>query len=262
MHICCGGFILSITNLTSSVSFQVDLVNYSPFLLRTIWPLSLTMDGGRWFLIMLYVRPGNTINYWFAIVVKSVEFGDKHSIWLWYIASSARVLVLVILYLLSCDALIAVYAHLTLGWTLIGSTFLFCGGKENWAMGSLNGTIQGPVLVHLSPFITILPRYVTEQPILVKLTPHPALHKWTTDSSEWYDNNGMMCASLALAGRSGSANVHAAVDFICVPSGNFTVRGSFPVGYLTLVLLTPKHDQWVLNLRLPIPVNFLYWYPP
>ena len=45
------------------------------------------------------------------------------------------------------------------------------------------------------------------------------------DSSEWCDRPGVMCASLTFTGRSGSTNVHMAVDFIYAPSGNFVVRG-------------------------------------
>ena len=48
------------------------------------------------------------------------------------------------------------------------------------------------------------------------------------DSSEWCAKPGMMGASLAFGGRSGSANVHMAVDLICAPSGNFTLSGVIP----------------------------------
>ena len=83
------------------------LFDWGPFL-RTMWHLSLSVDGGRWFLINLYVRPGNVINWWSAIAANSMDFRGKHIIWWWYIANSARVLVLMMLYLLSFDALIAV----------------------------------------------------------------------------------------------------------------------------------------------------------
>ena len=57
----------------------------------------------------------------------------------------------------------------------------------------------------------------------MNFTSHPALYKVTTDNSEWCDSPDMMCASRALDGRSGIARVHMAVDWILVPSGNFTV---------------------------------------
>ena len=68
----------------------------------------------------------------------------------------------------------------------------------------------------------------------MNFTSHSALHNATTESSEWCESPGMMCASRTFAGRSGSANVHVAVDVIWAPSGNFTVRGVIAVWTLDI----------------------------
>ncbi len=57
---------------------------------------------------------------------------------------------------------------------------------------SVKGIIHRPVRVHLWPQTIVLPRYTIVQPILEKVTVHPALHIVTTDRSECKARPGMM----------------------------------------------------------------------
>ncbi len=59
-------------------------------------------------------------------------------------------------------------------------------------MFSAKGIIHRPVRVHLWPQMIVLPRYTIVQPILEKVTMHPALHIVTTDRSECEARPGIM----------------------------------------------------------------------
>ena len=69
-----------------------------------------------------------------------------------------------------------------------------------------------PVCVHLWPQLIVRPRYVIVQPMFVKLTVHPALHRVTAESSECDARPGMMLAARALCGREGRSSVQVWVD--------------------------------------------------
>ena len=98
----------------------------------------------------------------------------------------------------------------------------------------LKGTIHKPVLLHFSPSRTILPRYITMQFIFVKITMHPALHNFTTDTKACEFNPGTMWASLALVGSVGMSNSHISLVLICSPFGSVTLIG-FVAGLRLLV---------------------------
>ena len=89
-----------------------------------------------------------------------------------------------------------------------------------------NGNIHNPALVHLFPFSTILPWYVTMHSILVNVTSHSALHNRTTDSNECDANPGIICPILAVDGSCGIANTQVCVDCTCPPSGSLTTSGA------------------------------------
>ncbi len=57
---------------------------------------------------------------------------------------------------------------------------------------SAKGFIHRPVRVHLWPQMIVLPRYTIVQPILEKVTVHPALHIVTTDRSKCEVRPGIM----------------------------------------------------------------------
>jgi hypothetical protein len=57
---------------------------------------------------------------------------------------------------------------------------------------SVKGIIHNPVRVHLWPQTIVLLRYTIVQPILEKVTVHPALHIVTTDRSKCEVRPGMM----------------------------------------------------------------------
>ncbi len=57
---------------------------------------------------------------------------------------------------------------------------------------SAKGVIHRSVWVHLWPQMIVLPRYTIVQPILEKVTVHPALHIVTTDRSECKARPGIM----------------------------------------------------------------------
>ena len=75
-----------------------------------------------------------------------------------------------------------------------------------------SGINHRPVCVHLWPQTIVRPRYVIVQPIFVKLTVHPALHRVTAESSECDARPGMMLAARALCGREGRSSVQVWVD--------------------------------------------------
>ena len=87
------------------------------------------------------------------------------------------------------------------------------------------GTIHNPVRVHLYPCNTMRPLCFTTHPILVNVTSHPALHSLTTDSNEWEERPGMMCASFAASGRFGMLRVQVCEEDTFPPSGRVTTRG-------------------------------------
>ena len=63
-----------------STNIQLPLMKYSPFLLCTIWTLSVTMDEGTCQFIKLYVKPGKVLNNLgcLHIVMRKFEPGGKH----------------------------------------------------------------------------------------------------------------------------------------------------------------------------------------
>ena len=75
-----------------------------------------------------------------------------------------------------------------------------------------SGINHRPVRVHVWPQTIVRPQYVMVQPIFVKLTVHPALHRVTAESSECDARPGMMWAARALCGREGISSVQVWVD--------------------------------------------------
>ena len=61
--------------------------------------------------------------------------------------------------------------------------------------------------------------------IFVKITMHPALHNFTTDTKACEFSPGTIWASLALAGSVGMSNSHTSLVFICSPLGSVTFIG-------------------------------------
>jgi hypothetical protein len=57
---------------------------------------------------------------------------------------------------------------------------------------SAKGIIHKPLRMHSWPQTTVRPQYMIVQPILDKLTVHPALHILTTDRSKWEARPGIM----------------------------------------------------------------------
>ena len=99
------------------------------------------------------------------------------------------------------------------------------GLLEGGTVGSLTGTIQSPVFKHFLPVNTIRPLYFTVQSIFVKVTSHPALHSFTTESSEWEASPGMIWPSLAFVGSRGKSRSQVCVEDTYPPSGNRTFNG-------------------------------------
>ena len=44
-------------------------------------PLSVDVDGRRYLLMSLYVRPGNDLNWSFAITLRYTDFVGEHTLW-------------------------------------------------------------------------------------------------------------------------------------------------------------------------------------
>jgi hypothetical protein len=108
---------------------------------------------------------------------------------------------------------------------------MWMGGSVGVSVGgarfvlSLRGIIHRPVLVHLCPQMTVFPLYLIVQPILLKMTLHPALQRLTTEMSECDANCGSTCACLACSGKWLSCNVHLCVVQIVLPFRSFARIG-------------------------------------
>jgi hypothetical protein len=91
---------------------------------------------------------------------------------------------------------------------------------------SAKGIIHGPVRVHLWPQMIVLPWYMIVQPILEKVTVHPALHIVTMDRSKWEARPGIMCATCAPGGNKGMSSVHVWVECTRLPLGRWEMMGT------------------------------------
>ena len=91
---------------------------------------------------------------------------------------------------------------------------------------SLMGIIHRPVLVHLCPQMIALPLYLMVQPILLKVTSHPALQRLTTKMRECDAKCGSTCACRARSGNWLSCSVHVCVVQMVSPFGSFALIGA------------------------------------
>ena len=148
----------------------------------------------------------------------NVNLGDEHNIWWRYLANSGCDVV-------GCTFAAASCAHPACSRWLSTSSRGFVGVLVGFVVVSLTGTIHKPVLVHLLPVSTILPLYLTMQPILLKVTSQPALHSLTTDSRECDAKPGMMWPSRAFVGNLGRSRLHVCIEVTCPPSGSCTFNG-------------------------------------
>ncbi len=82
-----------------------------------------------------------------------------------------------------------------------------------------------PVLVHLCPQMIVFPLNLIVQPILLKVTSHPALQRLTTEMSECDAKCGSTCACRARLGKWSSCNVHVCVVHIVSLFGSFAQIG-------------------------------------
>ena len=68
----------------SMIAWQLDCVDRTPWRVRTMWPLSVTDDGGKCLDISSYVSPGNDFSWFSPALFRSalsiVDFGGdpKH----------------------------------------------------------------------------------------------------------------------------------------------------------------------------------------
>ena len=153
------------------------------------------------------------------IAFNNVDLGGEHNIWCRYFANSGCDVV-------ECTFAVDSCAHPACSRWLSTSSGGFVGMIELSAVVSLTGTIHKPVLVHLLPVSTILPLYLTMQPILLKVTSQPALHSLTTDSRECDAKPGMMWPSRAFVGNLGRSRLHVCVEVTCPPSGSRTFNST------------------------------------
>lgn len=96
-----------------------------------------------------------------------------------------------------------------------------------------SGIIQSPVRVHLCPQMIDFPLYFMLHPILLNVISHPALHSVTTETREWEDRFGSMCASLARSGRVWSLSRQVCVEQTMSPFGSLARMGAF-VGVISV----------------------------
>ena len=103
------------------------------------------------------------------------------------------------------------------------------------------GTSHKPVSGHFVPYITISPLYFTMQQSCSKSTLHPALHNFTTESSDCCASFGTIWPEIAVLGMFGQLISHSWVEVILFPSGMTTLIG-FCVGctFMTLAVIAKK----------------------
>ena len=103
------------------------------------------------------------------------------------------------------------------------------------------GTSHKPVFGHFVPYITIFPLYITMQQSCSKITLHPALHNFTTESSDCCASFGTIWPEIAFWGMFGQLISHSCVEVILLPSGMTTLIG-FCVGrtFVTLAVIAKK----------------------
>ena len=89
----------------------------------------------------------------------------------------------------------------------------------------VNVIIQSPVCVHLLHLTIVLPLYLRSQEMSLISTSQPALHNFTTDTSECDASPGTTCAVLAACGSSGRFNLAIWLELTISPFGSVTVSG-------------------------------------
>ena len=141
-HISSLGFMSSTCALASRISAMLLLVDWIPWRMRCICPLSVAVEGGRCFLMSSWVRPGKDDSWPLLMAFSNVDLGGEHRLWCMYCASSALVVHVCRLAAISLSS-VARWVGSMVGW------FVF---------DSLRGTIHSPVRVHFLPQSTVRPR--------------------------------------------------------------------------------------------------------
>jgi hypothetical protein len=157
-------------------------------------PLSVAVDGVRWYTIRWGVRPGIVVSLELcARAQRSVGVGGEHNAWWikWAWLPAMEVAATLAVMAIRGNAVVGVVVGRILG---------------------TRGIIHNPVHMHLQPHRIMQPQCVMVHPIFVKRTLHPALQSVTTLTSEYDAKPGMMCARHAAAGSLGKSNVHMCLD--------------------------------------------------
>ena len=89
----------------------------------------------------------------------------------------------------------------------------------------VNGIIQSPARVHLLHLTIVLPLYLISQEMSLTSTSQPALHNFTTYTSERDANPGTMRVVLAACGSNGRFNLAIWLELTTSPFGSVTVSG-------------------------------------
>ena len=98
----------------------------------------------------------------------------------------------------------------------------------------VSGIIQSPVRVHLLHLTIVLSLYLISQEMSLMSTSHPALHNFTTDTSECDASPGTTCAVLAACGSNGRFNLAIWLELTISPFSSVTV--SVYLLHVTIVL--------------------------
>ena len=169
--ICSDGFMPSTARHASTISFCWILVDCTPCRVLTVFPLSVAMAYGIYFLINLYVRQGNVLSCRLVIDCRSTDLVGEHKLWWWYFASSFILVMGVRLLAISVVANwmdTFVHCYRWVGGRLVGRiigwvSWLGMGTRmvdASWLIvdpSTASGSINNPVFVSSLPIIKTTP---------------------------------------------------------------------------------------------------------
>ncbi len=163
---------LARAKITSACLLHVDAVLKR---WQRMWPLLVAVDRGRWARINAGVSPGMVCSLvLLSRASRRVAASGERSSWSTYRAYSAA------------EEEAPMFAANLMEFGLVVG--MVVGGM----VFSAKGIIHRPTLVHLWLQMIILLRYMIVQPILEKVTMHPALHIVTMDRSKCKARTGIM----------------------------------------------------------------------
>ncbi len=172
-------------------------------------PFLVAVDRGRWAQINAGVSPGMVCSLvLLSRASRRVVASGEHSSWGTFRAY------------LAAEEVVSTFAANLME---IG---LVVGMDVGGVVISAKGIIHRPVRVHLWPQMIVLPRYMIVQPILEKVTVHPALHIVMMDRSECKARPGIMRAPHAPGGNEGMSSMHLWVECTWLPMGRRAMMGT------------------------------------